>query len=141
MAVHRDLASMLRESLPQYLQAAKLLMATRAIPGPGVLGYPAAVLLFSVIDAIGSFHRGDRGVQIRIDNTIRWIKKTSDHFLILNGSYFHQTYSKSLLDRIYGQARCVLSHNAALAPNTVLLAARTTDSSSFWVEGENLYVG
>lgn len=54
MAVHNDLPSMSREAIEEYLAIAKHCVTTRK-PNGGVYGYPAVLLLFSVVDALSNY--------------------------------------------------------------------------------------
>lgn len=101
---------MLRESLTEMFLVAKDCINFRKDPSvwgsSGCYGYPAAVLLFSIADSIGSYVLGGR---------------TRNHFNILNHSDY---YNLNLDDRdikiIYTSYRCMLTHNAVMAPNVVL---------------------
>lgn len=54
MAVHNDLPSMSREAIEEYLAIADYCVTTRK-PNKGVYGYPAVLLLFSVVDALSNY--------------------------------------------------------------------------------------
>jgi len=128
MAIHPDLKSMLRESLPEYLQAADYSITFRKNVGgrpdePGAcLGYPAALTLFSIVDVIGSFHRHDAAFRAVVDG--KSVQVRSDgfhHFYVLNSDYYGQTLSNATIKRLYDNFRSLLVHNAALAPEHFLL--------------------
>jgi hypothetical protein len=64
MAPHSSLVSMLRESLPEYVAVARMAVETTK-PGrtaSSFYGYPAAALLFAVVDSIGSYYRDDAAI-------------------------------------------------------------------------------
>ena len=54
MAIHTDLPSMSREAIEEYLEIANHCVMTRKLNG-GVYGYPAVLLLFSVVDALNNY--------------------------------------------------------------------------------------
>ena len=54
MAVHNDLLSMSREAVEEYLAIANYCVTTRKSNG-GVYGFPALLLLFSVVDALSNY--------------------------------------------------------------------------------------
>ena len=64
MAIHASTTSLLRESLPEFLEAARYCVEFSKNAGwghgqgGGCLGYPAAALLFSIADSIGSYSSG-----------------------------------------------------------------------------------
>ena len=59
MAIHPNTQSMLYESLPEMLLVAKYCIEfrkdTSIWPAPGCYGYPAALILLSIVDSIGSY--------------------------------------------------------------------------------------
>jgi hypothetical protein len=54
MAIHNDLPSMAREAIEEYLAVANYCVTARK-PDGGVYGYPAVLLLFSVVDALSNY--------------------------------------------------------------------------------------
>jgi hypothetical protein len=128
MAIHPDLKSMLRESLPEYLHVAEHCVAYKkdatwpvAAPG-GCLGYPAAVMMFAILDAIGSYHRGDSSLPLSVDGRSVTIRSDGfQHFYILNSDYYDQALPGPTIKSLYDRFRSLLVHNAALAPESFLL--------------------
>jgi len=122
MAVHPDLTSMLRESLPEYLYVANYCIGftkDEEWPSQGCLGYPAAGLLFSILDTIGSYLRGQLSVKVdEKDTPIR--NDGCDHFYILNSEYYGQSLPRKTIESLYKKFRSILLHNAALAPEVGL---------------------
>lgn len=109
MAIHQNIPSMLQESLPEMLLVAKYCIEFRKDktiwPAPGCYGYPAALLLLSIADSIGSY-----------------VEKGSveNHFKILkNSEYYGLNLSDAELKIIYNY-RNLLSHNTAMATNVGL---------------------
>ncbi len=86
------------------------------------LGYPAAILLCSLIDTIGSFFRGSQSV-IMVDSQPKTIETASDHFLILNHNIlFNLNLSGKTIFDFYSTYRSRLTHNNSLPPNNFLIA-------------------
>jgi hypothetical protein len=105
----------LKVSLPEIIEAAKFCVNHRKKNG-GCLGYPAAILLFSIIDSIGSYFKENNNIKIIIDGKSNiTIKKASEHFRILNSKYFNQNLSARNIEKIYSDFRCCLTHNSVLA--------------------------
>ena len=113
MAQHDNAVSMLRESLDEYLELARLGIGFKKKNG-GALGYPSAVCLLSVVDTIGSYHRGDSKFTVQIDGKPHPISATSEHVFILNSTYFGCDLPMSALKEIYALMRSSLVHNAVL---------------------------
>jgi hypothetical protein len=122
MALHPNTLSMLSESLPEFIGIAQYSIYTNKPYEPGVYGYPATVLLFSIVDTIGSFYRGNTSFPISLDGKQIFIQKTSHHFYILNSKYYSLDLSKEFIDKIYDNFRSPLTHNAALPPGHYLSA-------------------
>jgi hypothetical protein len=127
MAIHPSIASMLKESLPEFLKTAEYCIAFRKgddFPDAqrgGCFGYPGTSLLFCIADAIGSYYRGNKSFEIRVDDRIAYIKKDSfHHFYILNSKYYELSLPGSTIKKLYENYRNLLLHNAALAPRHVL---------------------
>jgi hypothetical protein len=127
MAIHPDLKSLLHESVREYLEVAEYCLAYRkdanwgAAEVGGCLGYPAAVMLFSVVDTIGSFHRGSAAISVVVDGRPVKIRKEGfQHFFILNSDYYDLHLSELTIRRLYENFRNLLMHNASLAPNHAL---------------------
>jgi hypothetical protein len=125
--LHADTASMLGESLVEYLITAESCVGfvKDASWGQnqlgGCLGYPAAALLFCIADTIGSFHRGDAGFQVEVDGATVSIASAQQHLRVLNSAYYGQALSGADLNRLRDNYRNLLVHNAALAPDHFLL--------------------
>jgi hypothetical protein len=118
--IHPDTASMLAESLPEYLLVAEHCVAFRKDPalglGRGCLGYPAAALMFSIVDAIGSYYEDDSSFTMEVDGSARHIGGAGfQHFFILNSEYYGQSLTEREIKRLYDNYRNLLLHNSALA--------------------------
>jgi hypothetical protein len=118
MAIHPNLQSMLNESLPEMLLVAKYSIEfhkdTNIWSAPGCYGYPAALLLLSIADSLGSY----------IEQ-----KKVENHFKILNNPDF---YGLNLTDEelrvIFDNYRNLLSHNTVMATNVGLNIGSPSDN-------------
>jgi hypothetical protein len=127
VAIHPELKSLIRESLREYLHVAEYCVQfEKDVDWPqdqigGCLGYPAAVMLFSIVDTIGSFHRGS-DLSVLIEGKTRDIRKDGfQHFFVLNSEYYGQALDEAALKRLYDNFRSLLVHNAALAPLNCLI--------------------
>ncbi len=104
MAIHDSPQSMLYESLPEMLAIAEYCLTFSKDPeiwaSPGCYGIPAALLLLSIVDSIGSYIRdGD----------------VFNHFAILNDkNYYNQNFSTEDLRILYNY-RNKLSHNSSMS--------------------------
>jgi hypothetical protein len=110
MAIHNSVPSMLQESLPEMLLVAKFCIEFKKEsppwPAPGCYGYPAALILLSIVDSIGSYI--EKGT-------------VQNHFRILNNKdYCNQNLGDQELKIIYKYYRNILSHHSVLPPNVVL---------------------
>lgn len=129
MASHSSPASMLKESLVETLEAAKFCSDYRKTDKKwgdymtgGCLGYPGAILLFSIIDSIGSYFRKDPNLKISIESEIVSIDNDGwHHFKILNSKYFNQKLSKDFINEIYSKLRSFLTHNSVIGKNTMMI--------------------
>jgi hypothetical protein len=111
---------MVLESLTEMLMVAKYCIEFRKDPaewgGQGCYGWPAAILLFSIVDAIGSYEIGGN---------------TKKHFDILNhAEYYNLHLDQEIIDKIYENYRCILTHNAAM-PSDHFMDIGSEDSPVF----------
>lgn len=134
MAVHSTTASLLKESLTEFVRAAEFCVAYRkddkwgqAQVG-GILGYPAVALLFCVADSIGSYHRGKPGFVVLVDGKNVPITNASHHhFYIFNSEYYGLALTESSIKKLHKNYRSLLLHNSALAMNHVLFCGDQAD--------------
>ena len=117
MAIHPSVPSMLQESLPEMLLVAKYCIEFRKNtppwPAQGCYGYPAALLLLSIVDSIGSYVE-----QGNIEN----------HFNILNNSeYYGLNLAEVEIHTLYKNYRNLLSHNSVIATNVILNIGSNSD--------------
>ena len=131
MARHDVPASMLRESLDETLEAAKFSIEFKKTDEKwgqfktgGCLGFPGSILLFSIVDTIGSYFRKDKDIEILIDN--KKVKINADgweHFKILNSKYFEQNLSEYFIRKLYTSFRSKLTHNSILGDGTLMVVS------------------
>lgn len=129
MSIHPDTASMLQESLREYHLAAQWCVQFQKDTSWGIgqvggrLGYPAAVMMFCIADAIGSFHRANKSFSALVDGkTVMIRQKGFQHFYVLNSDYYQQSLSGVAIKRLYENFRNLLVHNAALASEHILIS-------------------
>lgn len=118
MAIHPTPQSMLLESLPEMYLVAKYCVEfqkdTSIWPAPGCYGYPAALLLLSIVDSLGSYV---------IDTS-----EVKKHFDILNHSdYYNLGLNNKDVEVVYNKYRNLLNHNTVLATDAVLAIGTITD--------------
>jgi hypothetical protein len=96
-------------------------------------------MLFCIADTIGSFHRGDNNFSVIIDGKPVAIRQQGfQHFYVLNSEYYRQSLSGATIKRLYGNFRDLLVHNAALAPEHVLISHPALRAAFPVVEGRQL---
>jgi hypothetical protein len=131
MALHDSPASMLKESLNESLTVAEYCLAYRKKDG-GCLGYPAAMILFSIVDTIGSYFRKNKDLKILIDGKLRFIDSDGyKHFFILNSSYFEQHLSEQIIKILYAKFRSLLTHNSVLGAKAMLILGNNHELGAF----------
>ena len=118
MAIHLNLQSMLRESLPEMLLVAKYCIEfrkdTSIWSASGCYGYPAALILLSIADSIGSYV--ERG-------------SIKNHFKILNNqNYYGLNPSNEEIGIIYDKYRNLLSHHTVMSTDVGLNIGSLTSS-------------
>ena len=105
MAIHYSISSMLQESLVEMVLVADYCIKFRKDPkiwgSYGCFGYPAAILLLSIADSIGSYVLGG---------------SVANHFKILNHrDYYNLKLNNDSIKIIYEKYRNLLNHNAVMA--------------------------
>lgn len=134
MAIHQKLANQQIEALSEnikviyfclhYNKSNEQLQTDFTVP---CLGYPASILLFSIIDTMGSFFRGSDSV-IQVGSEFKKIETASDHFIILNHNIlFNLNLSGKTIFDLYGTYRSKLTHNNSLPVNNFLIADSASD--------------
>ncbi len=133
MAIKKYIADQLKESFPEMLFAAKQnINYIKQYPiwssdeAGGCLGYPAAVLLFCIVDAIGSYLKNNTSLDIVINKKSEIIDGTDNHFRVLNSKYFSQNLSGEHICNIY-QYRNNLVHNLAMPEQYILQVGKENE--------------
>jgi len=126
MAVHLSIPSMLQESLVEMVLVADYCVSFRKDQNlwgtPGCYGYPAAVLLLSIADSIGSYILGGN---------------TRNHFDILkHQDYYNLSLRDSNIEIIYKKYRNLLAHNSVMATDAILDIGNQQDPV-FEIENNN----
>ncbi len=125
---HNTPSEMLFESLDEFLFSAKLSLEYRKTdknewPNPhatgGVLGFSATLLLFSIVDSIGSYYDN---IKIPVGNGTVTIKadKVKSHFYILNSHLFNLSLSETDFDQIFSAVRNKIAHNSLIGKEITL---------------------
>lgn len=128
MAIHDSPSSMLKESLDETLEAARFCADYKKTDKKwgefgtgGCLGYPSAILLFSLVDTIGSYFRKNKSFIVTIDGKPSTINGSDwEHFKILNSKYFNQNLSAEFIQQLYRKFRSCLTHNSVLGSETLM---------------------
>ena len=106
------MASMASEVITEYLRACQF-----CLEGDEVLGYPATLLLLCVINAFGSYLKGE---SVRIDGKLREIKR-GEPFRVLNHPLFGLQLKEKQIKLVEYSYRNGLSHNAIIERGAFLL--------------------
>lgn len=115
----KDIPTMVETGLCEDLKAAEYCInydkSTEPLPGAGglCLGFPAAVLLFAIVDTMGSYFYKST-FAFRIDGHDCAINEPSHFFRVLNGKYFGLQLSGAAINAVYSNYRGLLTHNAVL---------------------------
>lgn len=147
MALHVTPASMLKESLKESLETASFCADYRKTDNKwgefktgGCLGYPGAILLFSIIDSIGSYFRKNPNFKVLIDSKNMTIDSDGwQHFKILNSKYFNQNLSQEFIKALYSKFRSFLTHNSVLGKNSIMIM--NNESLNNGLSGKAFFMG
>ena len=131
---------MLSESLNEILMSVKFSMQYRKScdsefwqvtkENDGILGFPSCMLLFCVVDTLGSYFENNPEFKINIKglSSPQIINdENRSHFYILNSELFNLNLSKGDIDRLY-ECRTSLLHNSVLTDGVIL---RETNKKDF----------
>ena len=129
MAIHNSITAMLQETLVEMVAVSDYCINFRKDPkiwgSHGCYGYPSAILLFSIMDSIGSYILGG---------------STRNHFNILNHpDYYNLGLSDKDVKIIYENYRCLLTHNSAM-PMDHFLDIGTIKSPVFEYKNKKPYI-
>jgi len=121
--------SMVLEALEEHLFTVDWLLRYKKIDpqmwknaNGGTLGYPAALILFTIVDTIGSYYRkSDLKLEITVEGTKRVIDEDGyKHFFILNSHYFNLSLSAFEIQNLYNMVRSKLVHNSIIGAEITL---------------------
>ncbi|MBS1828815.1 MAG: hypothetical protein JST93_26165 [Acidobacteria bacterium] len=124
MAIHSDAAGVAIEAIEEYLRASDLCLKFRKEDG-GCLGYPATLLLFCAVDAIGGYLSLDKRNKI----------PKGEPFLVFKHPCFGLDLQTKQIKRLEHWYRNGLAHNAVLPPGTCL-SAEDGDAFEFALNGD-----
>lgn len=143
MKLYHGVHEQLVDTLPELLQAVRrCLPIYRPDFDEKPLSGAATVLLFTFVDAIGSYHRGDSNFAVMVDGSPAHIRTADDHFLILNSEYFDLRLGRRVLDDLYKQVRSPMIHNAVMSPGVAITwpVMRGVPGPIYLDENDNLHV-
>ncbi len=122
MAIHSGLNSMAREAIPEYLHIARLSMETPK-PEGGVYGFPAILLLFTVVDAVSNYKGYRKHSFGALAEILPDLKLTPKQIQSLAHWY-----------------RDPASHQGVLAPGVAISVADAGPAVEFNPEGEPIHI-
>ena len=109
MAIHPNLWELSQEAIEEYLLTIRACLSHRK-PGGGCLGYPATLLMLCLIEAFGTFLRGE---EVVIDGKRQRITQ-GEPFRVLNHSLFALDLTTAQMKTIEKAYRHRLAHNAMI---------------------------
>jgi hypothetical protein len=128
MASHIEAAGVSIEAIDEYLRASELCLNFRKSDG-GCLGYPATLLLFCVVDAIGGY------LAVEKHNGV----PKGETFFVLNHTSFGLNLKTIQIKRLEWWFRNGLVHNAVLPAGTCL-SGEDGDAFDFAVNGDPIKI-
>ncbi|OOG77819.1 hypothetical protein B0E43_03385 [Algoriphagus sp. A40] len=110
----------------------------------GNLGYPSAIILFSIIDIIGNCFKDKKDLEMIVDGkNVRVIsKKDESSFFILNSKYFNQNLTNEEIKYLYNRFRSKLIHNGLIGAEAKMFPTSTKHKTAFFSttsEGKGRY--
>lgn len=133
MAIHGSLENLLKESLPEYIEAARYCIRYKKDTEwgenqfRGCLGYPGTALLFTIADSIGSYLKKKPDFTVQIEGVPYSINNTSQHLYVFNSDYYRLALDKRTIEKLYDNYRGPLIHNTALPIEHFLFKDRESD--------------
>jgi hypothetical protein len=113
MAIHLNANSLTAEVIEEYLDIAKVCIVTKKQDG-GIYGYPATLLLFCVINALGES-----------------LRKDNEPFQVLTQPPFNCNLSRDQIKKLEMWYRNLLAHNGMIAPGACLSPDECGDAFVF----------
>ena len=111
MAIHKDKNSMLKESLIEMIDIADYCLKTRKENG-GYYGFPASIILLSLIDSIGAHYGYGKSKRFHVLN---------------NKELFGLNLREKSIDVLYHEYRNQLFHENLIKPGAILRMGKETD--------------
>jgi hypothetical protein len=133
MAIHKHLSTLAVEAIDEYLHIARQ-CAEQLKAGGGIFGYPAALLLLCVVNALGTYLRNE---EVVIDGKKQRITE-GEPFRVLNHSILNQNLTMTQIKKIERAYRNQLAHAALLEPGAWLTPQAT--SSPFMFSGDEVAI-
>jgi hypothetical protein len=121
MAIHPNTNSLTVEVIEEYLDVAKMCIDARK-PDGGIYGYPATLLLFCVINALGAN-----------------LLKSNEPFQVLMHEPFNCKLSNGQVKKLETWYRNLLAHNGMIAPG-VCLSPQDTGEPVHFDQGEPVLI-
>lgn len=155
-----SLSKLAFESLKENIAIAELCLKTSKQEG-GCYGVPATILLFSALDAIGSFYCLDPNAKsIKRNNFVftfslycivknqkfeHYVGETISHFDAIWTKYSALIKSYGIKDKatwleIYKQFRCAFTHNATISPYMYINADNTNCSNNVFIKDNGISI-
>jgi len=128
MAINREASGVSIEAIVEYLRASELCLNFRKGDG-GCLGYPATLLLFCVVDALGRY------LALNKKNKI----PKGEPFFVLKHACFGMSITQAQIKKLELWYRNGLTHNAALTPG-VCLSGEAGDPFDFAANGDPIKI-
>ncbi|HZT72807.1 MAG TPA: hypothetical protein VE996_04075 [Terriglobales bacterium] len=122
MSIHPNLASLAEEAINEYLEIARRCIEAKK-PDGGCFGFPAALLLFAVVEAIGHFCEGEA---VKLDGRSQAITRKAP-FRVFNHPLFGCNLGSQQLRCLEADYRNLLAHNGLIAPERLLIRVEGAD--------------
>jgi hypothetical protein len=116
VAVHENVGTMAVEAIQEYLAASEKCLEFRKSDG-GCLGYPATLLLFCVVNALGTYLVGD---EVVIEGRKQKIT-SGEPFRVLNHPCFGLSFREREIKKLEHAYRNKLAHAAIIDFGTSLI--------------------
>jgi hypothetical protein len=126
MAIHEFPADLAQEAIEEYLMVIRYCLNYKKKDG-GCLGYPAALLSLCIVNALGTYLRGEA---VGISGNPTTITK-GEPFRVFNHKLFGLNLTNEQIKVIEHRYRNLLAHNAMLGAGSWLLPGTGPSSTPF----------